>query len=109
MEGKYIIEGLRLCKDSFCDDCPYRQYPFICRDNLVEDAYNLIEALRSTNKQLIKSEKEKRKELWNKAINQFAEQLHEKLYGFPTVYNSAFGRIIDNLAKEMTNSIENDL
>ena len=36
------------------------------------------------------------------AIKEFAERLKEKLYGFPTVYNSAFGRMIDNLIKEMT-------
>ena len=34
-----------------------------------------IDALRWTNKQLVKVEKQKRKELWKKAINQFMDKL----------------------------------
>lgn len=36
------------------------------------------------------------------AIEEFAKRLHERLYSVPTVYNSHFGRVIDNLVKEMT-------
>lgn len=36
------------------------------------------------------------------AIKEFAESLHEKLYTIPSIYNSHFGRMVDNLVKEMT-------
>jgi hypothetical protein len=36
------------------------------------------------------------------SVKEFAERLKEKLYSIPTVYNSHFGRMIDNLVKEFT-------
>lgn len=38
----------------------------------------------------------------SEAVKEFAERLKEKLYSIPTVYNSHFGRMIDNLVKEFT-------
>ena len=77
MEGKYIVEALRLCKDSFCEECPYRQYTINCRDHLAEDALSFIEALQWTNSHLIKTEKEKRGQLWD-VINRIKNILLEK-------------------------------
>lgn len=77
MEGKHIVDGLRFCKDGFCEDCPYKKYTINCRDHLVEDALSFIEALQWTNRRLVKTEKEKRRELWDK-INRIKEILSEK-------------------------------
>lgn len=46
--------------------------------------------------------RDKAKNARAEAIKEFAAKLHEKLYGFPTVYNASFWRMIDNLVKEMT-------
>lgn len=48
-----------------------------------------IEALRWTNTTLIKTEKKKRRKLWNKAVNQFAEKLRN-------------GHSIESIIEEMT-------
>lgn len=57
-----------------------------------------IEGLKDTNEHLAVFLEEAKTE----AIKEFAERLHEALYSFPTVYNSAFGRLIDKIAKEFT-------
>lgn len=36
------------------------------------------------------------------AVNGFVKRVKEKLFTVPTVYNSHFGRMIDDIAKEMT-------
>ena len=108
MEGKDIVKGLKLCKDSFCEDCPYRQYTINCRDHLVEDALSFIEALQWTNRHLIKTEKEKHRELWNEAVKQFLEKVKE--YQKSVCFDEAFVAVdiedIEFVAKEMTNQIK---
>lgn len=78
MEIERITEGLRLCKDGFCEDCPYRQYTINCRDHLIEDAFNLVIAQRKANHSITKIEKEKRRKLWQKAVKEFADRLRKK-------------------------------
>ena len=37
----------------------------------------------------------------SEVIDEFTNRLKEKLYTIPTVYNSHFGRMIDDIAKDM--------
>ena len=46
--------------------------------NLIKHQREEIDALRWTNKQLIKAEKEKRRELWEKAITEFEDRLIDR-------------------------------
>jgi uncharacterized protein YdhG (YjbR/CyaY superfamily) len=37
----------------------------------------------------------------SEVIDEFANRLKERLYAIPTVYNSHFGRMVDDIAKDM--------
>lgn len=70
-----------------------------------------IDALRWTNKQLIKAEKEKRRNLWKKAIRELVERFKGKLdigicgYSREEVEQDVFNTI-DNAAEEMINQMK---
>lgn len=110
MEIERITEGLRLCKDGFCEDCPYKQYTINCRDHLIEDAFNLVVAQRKANHSIIRIEKEKRRKLWQKAINQFMDKLKTEWSYVPNL--SIDGKEVVDMedveivAKEMINHIK---
>lgn len=110
MEIERITEGLSLCKDGFCEDCPYKQYTINCRDHLIEDAFNLVVAQRKANHSIIRIEKRKRRELWQKAINQFMDKLKTEWSYVPNL--SIDGKEVVNMedveivAKEMTDHIK---
>lgn len=110
MEIERITEGLSLCKDGFCEDCPYKQYTINCRDHLIEDAFNLVVAQRKANHSIIRIEKRKRRELWQKAINQFMDKLKTEWSYVPNL--SIDGKEVVNIedveivAKEMTDHIK---
>ena len=78
--------------------------------NLIKHQREEIDALRWTNKHLIKTEKEKRRELWKKAINQFMDELKTKWSYVPNL--SIDGKeVIDTedievVAKEMIDHIK---
>ena len=42
----------------------------------------------------------------SEAVKEFAERLHEKVYGIPTIYNAHFGRLIDITKAEMTEPVK---
>lgn len=90
MQGTDIVKGLELCTSGDCGNCPYKQYGRMCREHLMENSLEFIKALKWTNKHLIKTEKERRRELWTKAVKQFAEKLEN-------------GQSIENIVKEMIN------
>lgn len=105
-----IIKALECCqvtKDNECKDCPYYNesdnyldcLSKLCADTLalINQQKAKIEDLKDINEHLNVFVLEAREA----TIKEFAEGLREKLYGFPTVYNSAFSRMIDNLVKEM--------
>lgn len=75
MQGKDIVKGLEQCTNGICENCPYKQYKINCCENLIKDSLDFIKALQWTNKRLIKTEKVRRKKLWLKAVNQFAEKI----------------------------------
>ena len=106
MEIERITKGLGLCKDGLCEDCPYKQYTINCRDHLIEDAFNLVVAQRKANHSIIRIEKRKRRELWQKAINQFMDKLKTEWSYVPNL--SIDGKEVVNIedveivAKEMT-------
>ena len=110
MEIERITEGLSLCKDGFCEDCPYKQYTINCRDHLIEDAFDLVVAQRKANHSIIRIEKRKRRELWQKAINQFMDKLKTEWSYVPNL--SVDGKEVVNMedveivAKEMTDHIK---
>ena len=61
-----------------------------------------IEKLKQPlNVRFEKFESEYDSKIKSEARREFAERLHEKVHVVPTVYNSHFGRIVDNLLKEM--------
>ena len=43
------------------------------------------------------------------AITEFAERLKEKAFSVPTVYNSHFGRMIEQIAKEMKGGVDDEV
>lgn len=71
----------------WCNTCHHSEYPscdhncIVCGKDFEELAEVVIkqreeiDALRWTNKQLVKNEKKKRIELWKKAITQFMDKL----------------------------------
>lgn len=69
-----------------------------------------IDALRWTNKHLVKVEKQKRKELWKKAITEFADRLIDRADLIRTnAFDSKWAISqddIDNLVEEMTSHIK---
>lgn len=90
-------------------DCPAFGKSFEELAEIVIKQREEVDALRWTNKQLIKVGKEKRKELWKKAINEFAEKLRKKksdlflcgvFFGIVTVDD------IDNIKTEMIKHIK---
>ena len=64
--------------NSCSSDCPIFGKDFDDLAEIVIKQKEENEALRFANKQIIKVEKEKRRELWKKAIKEFAEKLREK-------------------------------
>ena len=78
--------------------------------NLIKHQREEIDALRWTNKQLVKVEKEKRRELWEKAITEFADRLIDRadlirINAFDSKWTISQDDI-DNLVGEMTNRIK---
>ena len=69
-----------------------------------------INALRQTNKQLVKIEKKKRIALWNKAVNQFMNELKNKWSYVPNLSIDGKEVVdvedIEIVAKEMINHIK---
>lgn len=105
-----IIKALEYCQitsSKGCEACPYYNetdethdcLSKLCADTLalINQQKAKIEDLKDINEHLNVFVLEAREA----TIKEFAEGLREKLYGFPTVYNSAFSRMIDNLVKEM--------
>lgn len=64
--------------NSCSSDCPVFGKDFDELAEIVIEQQAGIEALRWTNKLLIKTEKEARRNLWKKAITQFAEKLRNE-------------------------------
>ena len=83
--------------------------------NLIKRQREEIDALRWTNKHLIKTENEKRRELWQKAIREFAKKLREKKdiefyrdaeLGITFQYETVDIDDINNVEKEMIDYIK---
>lgn len=101
----------------WCNTCHHNEYQSCNKDCVVfgknfEELAEIvikqereIDALRWTNKLLIKVEKEKRRKLWVKAVNQFAEMLKNRHYFHASCVGDCYqmsGNDIDNIVKEMT-------
>lgn len=70
-----VVLGLKHCAEDNCTGCPYEKGTSNCLEDLHIQAMQAIEALQWTNKQLIKTEKEKRRELWKKAENDLVDKI----------------------------------
>ena len=116
-----VVGALQCCLEwnKDCSHCPYAADPD-CISRLVEAALDLIrfkneanDAIRWTNKHLLKVEKKRRADVWKKAILQFAEAVKKEdcnvfieeryedgdlCYAFD---QEAFSKYIDSLAKDM--------
>ena len=107
----------------WCKTCRHSEYPS-CNENCIvfgKDFEELAEtvlkqreeinALRWTNKQLVKAEKEKRRNLWVKAIKELVTSFKEKAdigicgYSREEVERDVFDTI-DNIAEEMINHMK---
>ena len=110
MTDNEIIKALKCCINNKCSNCPLRK--MACSETVaMENALDLIyrqkaeiKRLRSMNQAKLDMIHDVRAELENakaEARKEFAEALNEKLYSFPTVYNSAFRKMVDNLVKEI--------
>lgn len=114
MTDNEIIKALELCiegGDGSCTICPYANTPN-CYVESGKDILDLINRQKAEIERLTahiqegidlaKQIPEMVATAQAEAIKEFAEALNEKLYSFPTVYNSAFRKMVDNLVKEMT-------
>lgn len=105
-----VVLGLKHCAEDNCTGCPYEKGTSNCLGDLHIQVMQAIEALQWTNKQLIKTEKEKRRELWKKAITEFADRLTERadlirINAFDSKWAISQDDI-DNLVEEMTDHIK---
>lgn len=113
MTDNQIIEALKYCvKNPYaCTDCLYVKNSGPCVTNDPKILFNLINRQKSEIERLNNDLR-----IWKDiayretgyveiakadAIKEFADRFHTKLHSFPTGYNSVFGRIFDNLVKEM--------
>ena len=131
MTDSDVIKALRCCADRYCKGCSEqgkancresiaalawdlttRQKAKIetlkmDKEQLRNDAFNAnmnLDSLISEIDEIRKAEAEVKffkKKIRSEARREFAERLKENLHIVPTVYNSHFGRMIDNILKEM--------
>lgn len=119
MSDSDIIKAFEWCTGGTsqpCRECPLENEAF-CKDKLEEGILDLINRQKTEIERLevelkvmrgaANSYKMHHKSAKTEAVKEFAERLHEKLFAVPTIYNSHFGRMVDNLVKEMTED-END-
>ena len=94
--------------ESCTEDCPAFGKTLEELAEVVIKQREEIDALRWTNKQLIKVEKQKRIELWKKAVNQFLNKVRQ--YQKPVCFAEAFVAVdvedIEMVAKEMIKNIK---
>lgn len=91
-------------------DCPAFGKTFEELAEIVIRQQEEHDALRWTNKQLIKNEKKKRTELWKKAVNQFMDKLKTE-YGYVSNLSLDGKEVVDicdieSVAREMIDHIK---
>ena len=110
MTDNEIIKALDKCASigESCEDCPFYDYTD-CDKRLKEHFHDLInrqkaeiESLRYANKTVLKSEKQKRIELYDKAKSEAIKEFAERLKNCFCVSKEYLDimNIIDNLVKE---------
>lgn len=73
------------------------------RDKARAEVKLWIERYQGMHDVAIQKQKDTQQMVAKETIKEFAERLQDKVRnGMPTVYNSHFGRLIDDLTKEMT-------
>jgi hypothetical protein len=111
MEKEQIIKALECCTSEKheCDKCSYCRDEYFCdREQFKKDALTLIKELTEENEVLAaelsrytENCKQMAEQTKADTVREMQERLNEKIFTIPTVYNSHFGRIVDQIAKEM--------
>ena len=110
MTDNDIIKALECCfLETNCTDCQChirKPYTEDCLKVAAKNAIDLMKRQKAEVEELreivFTDRTEAIKLLKSEAIKEYVERVKDKLHIIPTVYNSHFGRMIDNLVKEMT-------